>query len=43
MKTMTRCHENHDEFTRFDALTVMKTMTSLSYHTVGGSSADQPL
>ena len=33
MKTMTRCTENHDEIGILLALTVMKTMTTLIYHT----------
>lgn len=33
MKIMTRCTENHDGLSTFDALTVRKTMTTLIYHT----------
>lgn len=32
MKTMTCCHENHDEIGEPLGTFVMKTMTSLSYH-----------
>lgn len=33
MKTMTACHENHDEQAPLAGENVMKSMTSLSYHT----------
>lgn len=33
MKNMTSCHENHDVLRGFCSSTVMKTMTSLIYHT----------
>ncbi len=34
MKTMTRCHENHDGMDRFWPPPVIKIMTSLIYHPV---------
>jgi hypothetical protein len=33
MKIVTRCHENHDVFAPSATQTVMKIVTSLSYHT----------
>lgn len=40
MKTMTARHENQDGLAGFRAPTVMKTMTSLSYHLHKGRTVD---